>query len=136
MSAMTMAPTGQVLRGARVEARRASTRPRVDVVPGEPRVGSGGPMHLTWRGRVVVALLALALLAGAFVLGTRAAADEAVGSGYVEHVVAPGETLWQIAAGVRADGESTQDAVDALVRLNGLSGPQVMAGETLKVPGA
>lgn len=140
MSAIAMAPTGRVLRstgasaGARVGASGAAGRSAGRVDGPVRRDGSVGSLRLTWRGRVAVAVLALALLGGAFLLGTRAAADEASGPGVVEHVVQPGETLWQIAAPLRTEGSSTAAVMDEIIRLNGMSGPQVMAGETLRLP--
>jgi nucleoid-associated protein YgaU len=48
-------------------------------------------------------------------------------------VVQPGDTLWSIAA-ARYPGDDPRERVDAIERLNGLSGPGIEAGETLLLP--
>jgi hypothetical protein len=48
-------------------------------------------------------------------------------------VVQPGDTIWSIAA-ERYPAADTRERVDAIERLNGLSGPLIVAGETLELP--
>jgi nucleoid-associated protein YgaU len=48
-------------------------------------------------------------------------------------VVQPGDTLWSIAAS-RYPGADTRERVDSIERLNRLSGPVIVAGETLELP--
>lgn len=102
-----------------------------------PREGTGavrGELHFTVRGRVVVTLLAAVAVAGAFFVGARAsAADEATPT-VERYVVQSGETLWGIADSSRGAGETVAEQVRELVRVNGLSGSQVMAGQELVVP--
>jgi LysM domain len=97
----------------------------------------GGTAHLrlTGRGRVVVWGLAIALAAGVG-LSAQSAGAEAPGAPQpVEtHVVAPGETLWQIAGSVAAPGEDLRDVVAELVDLNGLGGADLQAGQEILVP--
>jgi LysM repeat protein len=90
---------------------------------------SGGRAHLRHLGRwvLVVALIVFASLALArVVLGGTAPATTNV-------VVQTGDSLWAIAA-ARYPGADTRERVDAIERLNGLSGPLIVAGETLQLP--
>ncbi len=81
---------------------------------------------------------------GRWVLGARAVAAASVdlaravagGTAPVERVVVePGETLWSIAA-THYPADDPRERVDAIERLNGLSGPAMEAGETLLLPPA
>jgi nucleoid-associated protein YgaU len=86
----------------------------------------GGLRHLG-RWLLVSALIVLASLALARVaLGGTAPATVTV-------VVQPGDSLWSIAA-ARYPGADTRERVDAIERLNGLSSPVIVAGETLQLP--
>ena len=49
-------------------------------------------------------------------------------------VVQPGDTLWAIATAHYPDADP-RERVDAIEQLNGLSGPQIEAGEVLRLPG-
>lgn len=101
------------------------------------RSGGERPLRLTRRGRVVVAALSLLLMAGAGVLGSRAAADGPASAPVVErHVVTPGETLWGIAASVARPGQDVRDVVVELQKLNGMGDSSLVAGEELVVPAA
>ena len=51
----------------------------------------------------------------------------------VQHVVSPGETLWQVADRV-APREDPRDVVLRIVEANGLAGANVVAGTRLVVP--
>lgn len=89
----------------------------------------GGRAHLRHLGRwvLVVPLIVFASLALARVaLGGAAPAITTV-------VVQPGDSLWAIAA-ARYPSADTRERVDAIERLNGLSGPVIVAGETLQLP--
>jgi len=48
--------------------------------------------------------------------------------------VAPSDTLWSIAEAHRIPGVSTARTVEAIARINGLSGTLISAGATLRVP--
>ncbi|WP_147572859.1 LysM peptidoglycan-binding domain-containing protein [Cellulomonas massiliensis] len=129
MSAMAVAPgIGRV-----VPARDARTR---GGSAHEARRAPAGELRLTARGRAVLIVLALALVGLVGLMGGRAlaAGDPARTPAVVEHVVAPGETLWDIAATVTPAGESVNSTVGQLVRLNGLSSDQLMAGQTIALP--
>jgi nucleoid-associated protein YgaU len=92
-------------------------------------------LRLTRRGRVVVWALAVAIAAGVG-LSAQSAGAEAPGAALpVEtHVVAPGETLWQIAGEVAAPGADLRDVVADLVELNGLGDAGLQAGQEILVP--
>jgi len=47
--------------------------------------------------------------------------------------VAPGDTLWSIAA-THSDGGDVRPAVDAIIAANHLRGPAIFPGEELTVP--
>ena len=72
----------------------------------------------------LIVLASLVLARGA--LGGTAPASVTV-------VVQPGDSLWSIAA-THYPGADTRERVDAIERLNGLSGPVIVAGETLQLP--
>ena len=110
-------------------------RPERRSTPGAAAAGTGeAPLHLTVRGRVVVVLLALAVLAGGL-LGGRAVADGPERAVEVEtYAVQSGDTLWQIAASVAGAGEDVRDVVLDLQRLNGLGDGAITAGQVLLLP--
>ncbi|MGD9957967.1 LysM peptidoglycan-binding domain-containing protein [Nocardioides sp.] len=94
-------------------------------------------VRLTRRGRLVVFLVSLVLvLATAFILlgGASMATDKA---GTPEPttlvMVGDGDTLWDIASTVAADGE-TQAMVQRIESLNHLDSSMLMAGQQLLVP--
>lgn len=92
-------------------------------------------LRLTRRGRSVVLGLAL-LVAGGTLLAAQGAVAGAPASAVevVAHTVVPGQTLWAIAADLTSPGQDVRDVVDALVRLNGLSGVDLQAGQQLLLP--
>lgn len=91
-------------------------------------------LHLTRRGRVVLVLLAL-LVVAAGVMGGRAVADGPQRATEVAtHAVVAGETLWQIASDVAAPGEDVRDVVAQLRDLNGMADSSLIAGQVLLVP--
>lgn len=99
-----------------------------------PRRRSG--VRLTRRGRIVVFVLALLVLmalalAGASLSG---AAGEA-GAGVPTHtiVVAPGDTLWDLASDA-ADGGSVRAMEQRIKDLNGLDSGVLIAGQRLRIP--
>jgi hypothetical protein len=76
---------------------------------------------------VTVATLILATGPGGSAVASRTGAPAAV-------VVAPGETLWELAERYAQPGVDRRAYVDAIVDLNGLEGA-VQAGERLELPG-
>lgn len=96
----------------------------------EKRVRS--PIRLTRRGRVVVVLAAVLALLG-LGAGGRAAFAGGHGSAAPTVVVAPGDTLWDIA--VRAEPRADPRRVVArIVEINGLPDVIVEPGERLELP--
>lgn len=136
MSAMVLSPAP---RAAGVPAIRvhAHSRPAVPATAGHQAVRAERPgsLRLTRRGRVVLVVLALALVLGAVLFASRASAEGTVSAQEVQrHVVVPGETLWRIAAGITEPGHDIRDTVDSLVRLNHLPNASLMAGQVIVVP--
>ncbi|WP_051681689.1 LysM peptidoglycan-binding domain-containing protein [Cellulomonas sp. HZM] len=131
MSAIAMGPQVSGRAGARVaDARRVS----VQHVATTRGAGLHG-LTLTGRGRALLLVMALAMVAVTVLLGGRALAEQPSGTGgLVEHVVVQGETLWGIASASVAPGESVSTEVRELVRVNHLPSADVMAGQTILVP--
>jgi LysM repeat protein len=75
-------------------------------------------------------LAALAVAAASVVLARAAVGDTTPAERVVVH---PGDTLWSIAA-ARYPADDPRERVDAIERLNGLSGPTIVVGESLLLP--
>ena len=141
MSAITVSARPTVVPFPHPAAARSAARtgrPCLVVVPAEvaPAAARTVPsLQLTGRGRLVVALLALLLVGGGGLLGSRAAADGPISAPVVErHVVASGETLWSIAASVARPGQDVRDVVVELKQLNDMNDAGLAAGEEIVVP--
>lgn len=101
------------------------------------------PLRLTGRGQLVVRLAGMVLTGGLLVLavllgvllggGSADGGEQSRPLPVVRHVVAPGETLWQVAGRV-APEEDPRDVVLRIVEANGLTGANVVAGTRLVVP--
>ncbi len=96
-----------------------------------------GQLRLTRRGRIVVFLGALmvALLLALFLTGGSSASSETTGTPTATEriVVAPGQTLWDIASDHTADGD-VRATVDRIEQLNALDSAMLRAGQELFVP--
>ncbi len=113
--------------------------------PSRPRVATAGfgARKLTRRGRLarLAMVLSLSIVLGAG-FAMKASGGDSVGQAgsttYIKVVVAPGETLWSIAADTAAaigDGHGDVRAmVDEIVSVNSLAQPDVQAGQVLRVP--
>jgi nucleoid-associated protein YgaU len=75
---------------------------------------------------VLVAVVALSFVMAKVALGGGSQADLTV-------VVQPGDTLWAIAA-AHYPSDDVRSRVDDIERANGLQGPVIQAGETLRLP--
>jgi LysM repeat protein len=83
------------------------------------------------RGRrLALALATVALTA----LGMAVAAQGATQPHYTTVVVEPADTLWSIAAR-RYPGDDVRERVQDIEQANGLQGPQIQVGESLRLPG-
>jgi hypothetical protein len=107
--------------------------------PGEPRtiadrLGVAG-LRLTRRGRVVLLLLVMLLVAPMATWGATAVASSPGEPTQVRvHAVQPGETLWGFAEEVARPGEDVRHAVARLQELNEMSTGAVRVGELLLLP--
>ena len=93
-------------------------------------------LRLTRRGRLVVLLLALAVVLGVgFALASGSVAPERAGPPEPTRVVmvGAGETLWDIAADLADDGD-TRAMMEEIDRLNALDSSMVTVGQQLIVP--
>ena len=134
MSAMVMGPAMPNLVPARVPGHGASRRVATARVA-RAAVPSASHLRLTTRGRAVLWALAAVVIAAITLLGTQAAADGPTGAQeVVRHVVAPGETLWQIAESIAAPTQDVRDVVFDLVRLNELPDAGLRAGQVIVLP--
>jgi hypothetical protein len=112
---------------------RDPTRPERRRSPGVRRPARRS--RLTRRGRVLLVLVLAVLLLATFSLG-RASSDAGTPSRHaqVTHVtVRPGETMWQVATRV-APGNDPRITVQRLMDLNGMSSPELRAGQSLVIP--
>lgn len=101
----------------------------------------GKKMALTNRGKNLVRSLAvgslLVVIGAGFsavsASGSTVVTDNSVAHSYITVIVAPGETIWSIAAS-SAHGRSVSDLVDQIIADNHLAGTDVAAGRRLLVP--
>src|ERR1022692_3172794 len=119
----------------------ASPRP-VRTRPVRPE-SAPGPIRLTRRGRVVVAVLAVLAAVVVACLAWLVVANRAQASSQVQRqsrdpgmtrvVVQPGATLWSIA--VRMDpGADPRAVIQQVMNTNALNSPAIQAGQVLWVP--
>jgi hypothetical protein len=98
------------------------------------RLGLAG-LRLTRRGRVVLVLLAMLVLAPMVTWGATAVASSPGEPTEVRvHAVQPGETLWGFAQEVAKPGEDVRHAVGRLQDLNEMSTGTLRVGELLLLP--
>lgn len=126
MSTMTTTPYPTTTRAPARELRLVRT----------PQPPAGGQLRLTRRGRVVLLVVALAvvLVAGVY-FGAGSVATEQRGTPEPTRVVmvGEGETLWGIASEAAGD-DSTRDMIERIERLNALDTAMVTAGQKLRIP--
>jgi nucleoid-associated protein YgaU len=92
------------------------------------RAGRAGGVRFGWRA------LAAAVGVALFGVGMAAAAHGSPPTGYSTVVVQPGDTLWSIAT-QRYPGDDVRERVQDIEAANGLQGPQIRPGESLRLPG-
>lgn len=114
---------------------RAAARPvaRPASRPAARPTGGRPVYRLTRRGRVVVLLLGLmaVLAVGVVWAGGSVASEEPEAT--VTHVVAPGDTLWDIADALSEDG-GIRAMMQHLQELNDLDSVGLVVGQRLEVP--
>ena len=79
--------------------------------------------------RLLAAVAAVSLITIGFALGARGGSQPT----YTTVVVQPGDTLWSIAA-ERYPADDVRVRVDDIEQANGLHGPTIEVGQTLKLP--
>lgn len=95
-----------------------------------------GVSLVAWVSRATVAHSSEAVSSVATSSSTSGGDGAVIGSGHAalrEHVVAPGDTLWQIAEAA-APSEDPREMVDRIIALNGLDGAEVQVGTVVLVP--
>lgn len=95
-------------------------------------------LHITRRGRLVVAvLLAAPLIVVAALFGPGAldavAGTQTSGAQFQHVTVVSGQSLWQIAESI-APNDDPRDVVSDIADLNGLTGSVVVPGQRLAIP--
>jgi nucleoid-associated protein YgaU len=96
------------------------------------------PLRLTSRGRVVVAVTAVLLLAVLSLIVAMSAeatnqAPARTAPGLTQVIVRPGQSLWSVAEKADPDAD-TRVVIQRITELNGLTGSAVFAGQRLWVP--
>lgn len=91
--------------------------------------------RLTTRGWIVVSILGLllAVVVGGALGALVAPIGLEYGSTFVVSV-APGETLWSIAASIATPGQDVRDVIEVIKDLNGMSASAITAGQELILP--
>jgi LysM repeat protein len=80
--------------------------------------------------RLLAAVAAVSFLSIGFALGARGGSDR----GFTTVVVQPGDTLWTIAS-EHYPADDVRVRVQDIEEANGLSGPIIEVGRTLRLPG-
>jgi len=93
---------------------------------------------LNRRGRLArtLVVLSLAIVLGSLVSAKAGAGTEVVpaaAGSFITVTVAPGETLWSLAARVEHDGD-TRSLVSQIVSVNSLASVDVAAGQKIRIP--
>ena len=128
-------PTQRPARPA-VPAQRAPQRPSTRPAGPVARPSGQSSVRLTRRGRIVLTLLLLGLLLGAFVIfSSQSVATGQTGAPVPTRtvVVGEGDTLWAIAAEVAGD-DDIRETVHEIEQLNSLPGPALEVGQEIAVP--
>ena len=95
-------------------------------------------ISLNRRGRLArtLVVLSLAIVLGSLVSAKAGAGTEVVpaaAGSFITVTVAPGETLWSLAARVEHDGD-TRSLVSQIVSVNSLASVDVAAGQKIRIP--
>jgi LysM repeat protein len=104
-----------------------------------PSQSASVPLRLTRRGRVVVAVAAVLLLAALSLVITASAqatnhpVPRPAQQNITQVTVRPGQSLWSVAETADPDAD-TRVVIQQIIELNGLTGNAVFAGQRLWVP--
>jgi len=95
-------------------------------------------ISLNRRGRLArtLVVLSLAIVLGSLVSAKAGAGTEVVpaaAGSFITVTVAPGETLWSLAARVEHDGD-LRSLVSQIVSVNSLESVDLMAGQKIRIP--
>lgn len=109
--------------------------------PARPRQPARTPVRLTRRGRLVVtmaavlviAAISVALAGAAQALGGRSGAPAGPGAGITRIQVRPGQNLWSLAEAYDPNAD-TRQVIREILQLNSLSTDQVLPGQVLWMP--
>lgn len=101
-----------------------------------------GKLHLTLRGRLIISLLAVGVLVAIVAAlmvrqpaPTAVAADMYADETYQQIMVAPGDTLWEIAARLASAADQDHQVIlDKIVVYNGLDSSALHVGQILYLP--
>lgn len=98
------------------------------------------PIKLTRRGRLVLSTLSFATMLAislfsllGIATSSANASNEATNSTITQIVVAPGETLWTIAARINPENDP-RAVIEDIKALNVIEGANVYAGQVLLIP--
>ncbi|MFN8126343.1 MAG: LysM peptidoglycan-binding domain-containing protein [Candidatus Nanopelagicales bacterium] len=118
--------------------------PRVRVATARRSLGTR-LAAIRWGRLLALGLITALVVAAGAVAVARAGARPAtpLGDGavvqrapaLVEHTVAPGDTIWALAVAA-APSADPRETVDRIMRLNGLTGPEVQIGQVVLLPNA
>jgi LysM repeat protein len=95
-------------------------------------------ISLNRRGRLArtLVVLSLAIVLGSLVSAKAGAGTEVVptsAGSFITVTVAPGETLWSLAARVEHDGD-TRSLVSQIISVNSLASVDLSAGQKIRIP--
>jgi hypothetical protein len=135
-AAPALAPAAPALAPAAPAQSPAAPNPVRTPRPANP------PLRLTWRGRIVIAVAAMLVLAALslVIAGAAQATSHPVPPGAAQRnltqvTVHPGQSLWSVAESADPAAD-TRVVIQQIIELNSLTGNMVFAGQRLWVPRA
>ena len=110
----------------------------IAIYPSTPNRARSEQVRLTPRGRflariAVIASLSILLLSLLSMVTGASAGSNPSTVEYEKIIVAPGQTLWNIAANLEIKGDR-REIVDEIMSLNNLSNPELSAGQKIYLP--
>ena len=92
-------------------------------------------MQTTRKQLSVQLSVILATICVVFLLIGGAADAEAPPAPAIQHVVSPGETLWEIAAATTDPGEDIRVTIHSIKERSGITSSSLQVGQVLLIPG-